>query len=137
MMCEHKRTNSVSAKCSDCFNMTMTEDNVQTEQSGYVPCDIGIGGGDYIEFNYCLDCGKILEQTFPVYPNKDKFTHYQYRRTQLYNLGVRDGIKIGNVKEVLQTAYDVMPCGKKRYEVDAYWRGIVDGINQQSLSKVA
>lgn len=26
---------------------------------GYVASDMGIGGGDYIEFGYCLDCGQI------------------------------------------------------------------------------
>jgi hypothetical protein len=26
---------------------------------GYVPDDMGIGGGDYVEFDYCLQCGQI------------------------------------------------------------------------------
>lgn len=26
---------------------------------------MGIGGGDYVEFDYCLDCGQI-QGTFPV-----------------------------------------------------------------------
>ena len=32
---------------------------------GYVPGGIGIGGGDYIEFHYCMSCGQI-QGKFPV-----------------------------------------------------------------------
>lgn len=32
---------------------------------GYVPRDIGIGGGDYIRFSYCLNCGQ-MQGTFPI-----------------------------------------------------------------------
>jgi hypothetical protein len=26
---------------------------------GYVPSGVGVGGGDYLKFDYCLDCGQI------------------------------------------------------------------------------
>jgi hypothetical protein len=29
------------------------------DHDGYVPRDLGIGGGDYLEFTFCLDCGLI------------------------------------------------------------------------------
>jgi hypothetical protein len=32
---------------------------------GYVPNDLGIGGGSYIEFSYCLYCGQI-QDIFPL-----------------------------------------------------------------------
>jgi hypothetical protein len=32
---------------------------------GYVPRDLGIGGGDDVEFDYCLDCGQI-QGRFPL-----------------------------------------------------------------------
>lgn len=32
---------------------------------GYVLSGIGIGGGDYVEFKYCLDCGQI-QGDFPI-----------------------------------------------------------------------
>jgi hypothetical protein len=32
---------------------------------GYVPRDLGIGGGDAIHFDYCLDCGQI-HGAFPL-----------------------------------------------------------------------
>lgn len=57
--CKHTRTLSISAKCSDCCVVTYGD----VESVGYVPRDLGIGGGDYVEFNLCLNCGKIPEFT--------------------------------------------------------------------------
>jgi hypothetical protein len=53
--CKSKRVASVMAKCSDMCSVTLGG----LEAEGYVPRDMGIGGGDYIEFEYCLDCGVI------------------------------------------------------------------------------
>jgi hypothetical protein len=58
--CLSNRILSVMGKCSD---MCVVEFN-EREHEGYVPVDCGIGGGDYIEFNVCLDCGKI-QGSFP------------------------------------------------------------------------
>jgi hypothetical protein len=46
----------VSAKCSDMFSMRWPKGK---EQNGYVPRFLNIGGGDYVEFSYCLSCGQI------------------------------------------------------------------------------
>lgn len=35
------------------------------EHHGYVPGDLGIGGGDDMEFDLCLDCGQ-LQGTWPM-----------------------------------------------------------------------
>ena len=51
----------VSAKCSDCCVVVIGD----SESDGYVPRGMGIGGGDYVEFRYCLDCGVIVGQ-FPI-----------------------------------------------------------------------
>ncbi len=59
--CSSSRVANVGAKCSDMFNATIG----LNEYDGYVPCDMGIGGGDYVEFSYCLDCGQI-QKTFPL-----------------------------------------------------------------------
>jgi len=59
--CDSIRLASVEAKCSDCCDVQVGSAN----HSGYVPNDIGIGGGDYIEIDYCLDCGKI-QGDFPL-----------------------------------------------------------------------
>ena len=59
--CKSEKTASVVAKCSDMCNFETTE----YEKNGYVPEGFGIGGGDYINFEYCLDCGQI-QGKFPI-----------------------------------------------------------------------
>lgn len=61
--CESKRLVSISSKSSDLNSVYVGADEVQ--QDGYVPSDMGIGGGDYVEFQWCLDCGQIQGQ-FPL-----------------------------------------------------------------------
>jgi hypothetical protein len=51
----------ISAKCSDqCYI-----DYNGAKQNSYVPENIGLGGGDYIEFDFCLNCGQI-QGDFPL-----------------------------------------------------------------------
>lgn len=59
--CNSERVVSISGKCSDLFNANYSD----KELTDYVPNDMGIGGGDYIEFSYCLECGKIQGE-FPI-----------------------------------------------------------------------
>lgn len=59
--CVSTRIATVNAKCSDMCQFILG--NIDHE--GYVPRGVGIGGGDYIEFDYCLDCGQI-QGHFPV-----------------------------------------------------------------------
>ena len=59
--CGSERILTVSGKVSDMCD-------VQTPglmHCGYVPSGLNIGSGDYLEFNVCLDCGK-LAGTFPI-----------------------------------------------------------------------
>lgn len=58
--CSCSRIAQIHAKCSDMFSARIGG----KEYEGYVPSDLGIGGGDYVKFKYCLDCGKIQEK-FP------------------------------------------------------------------------
>ena len=58
--CESNRIMSISGKCSDLFNAEFKG----KEHSGYVTREVGIGGGDYITFDFCLECGCIQDQ-FP------------------------------------------------------------------------
>ena len=52
--CGSSRIFEVSAKCSDLFH-----GNIRTiEFDSYVPNNLGIGGGDYVEIDLCLDCGQ-------------------------------------------------------------------------------
>lgn len=60
-VCASSRIITVSGKCSDLFSAG----HQGKEYDGYVPSNLEIGGGDYMEFDYCLDCGRIQGQ-FPV-----------------------------------------------------------------------
>lgn len=61
--CGSERIASVSAKCSDCCCVKYSPEDEYKD--GYVPSDMGIGGGDYVEFEWCLDCG-LIQGDFPV-----------------------------------------------------------------------
>jgi hypothetical protein len=59
--CDSRRILYVRAKCSDqCY--TAANGN---EVNGYVPNDMGLGGGDYIEISLCMDCGQV-QSVFPL-----------------------------------------------------------------------
>lgn len=59
--CNSNRVADVNGKVSDmCFVSINGK-----EHDGYVPKDMNIGGGDYLEFQYCLDCGQI-QGKFPL-----------------------------------------------------------------------
>ena len=61
--CKSKRTANITAKCSDmCFVSIGSK-----EKDGYVPGDMNIGGGDYVEIELCLDCG-MVQGKFPLKP---------------------------------------------------------------------
>jgi hypothetical protein len=53
--CGSERVAYVSAKCSDRCDVAIGDH----ERSGYVPTGMGIGGGDYVRFAWCLDCMRI------------------------------------------------------------------------------
>jgi hypothetical protein len=61
--CKSERVLGITAKCSDCCSTQLWD----REHQGYVPCGVGIGGGDYVEFSVCLDCGQ-LQGKFPLPP---------------------------------------------------------------------
>ena len=61
--CGSTRLMNISAKCSDCCVISLANQDV--EENGYVPSDSGVGGGDYIDFQYCLECGQI-QCDFPL-----------------------------------------------------------------------
>ena len=59
--CNSDKIASIGAKCSDLCSFSFDG----LEKDGYVPTDVGIGGGDYVEFDYCLNCGQI-QGKFPI-----------------------------------------------------------------------
>lgn len=60
-VCGSVRMMRVSGKTSD---MCLVEYDGH-KSDGYVPYNLGIGGGDYISFRFCLDCGR-LRGDFPI-----------------------------------------------------------------------
>ena len=56
--CKSNRIASITAKCSDCCGVSIQD----YDESGYVPRDMGIGGGDYVKISWCLECGQIQGQ---------------------------------------------------------------------------
>lgn len=67
--CISERILSLNAKCSD-LCMVEYQGN---QHDGYVPNDIGVSDSeDYINIDYCLECGKIQGE-FPIKdPDLDK-----------------------------------------------------------------
>lgn len=59
--CGSKRIFQFSGKCSDLFNVHIGNH----DHDGYVPGDLGLGSGDYLEGDLCGDCGK-LQGKFPL-----------------------------------------------------------------------
>ena len=58
MTCKYCYSNRIldfTAKCSDTFYCSIGG----TEHYDYVPADLGIGNGNYIDISMCLDCGKV------------------------------------------------------------------------------
>jgi hypothetical protein len=60
-VCQSGRIIEVGGKSSDCNNITYKGQ----EHNGYVLRSLNIGGGDYYEFSFCLQCGQIQDE-FPV-----------------------------------------------------------------------
>lgn len=61
LRCGAPRLAHILARCSDMCSI----DLAGKHQSGYVPRDVGIGGGDDVQFTYCLECGQI-QGRFPL-----------------------------------------------------------------------
>jgi len=53
--CSSDRLLSINGKVSDMFSA----DFKNADYQGYVPHDLGVGGGDYIKMKICLNCGKV------------------------------------------------------------------------------
>jgi len=66
--CEKREVIRVMGKCSDLCQVMYPGG---TESNGEVPYNINIGGGDYLEFDYCMNCGQMVGD-FPVEIPKEK-----------------------------------------------------------------
>ena len=59
--CNSNRILSLNAKSNDCNSIALGD----KEHIGYLPSSILVGSGDYISFEFCLECGQIQEK-FPI-----------------------------------------------------------------------
>jgi len=59
----------INAKCNDCcmigFSDTDDDTALTKTKHGYVPRNLGIGGGDYIKIKIDADSGEIIGWDFP------------------------------------------------------------------------
>lgn len=78
MKCKHCNSTNrleINAKCSDMCSAHLGYESNWYERHGYAPHSVGLGGGDYIDFVLCLDCGK-LQGDFPIKPDLSEFRKY-------------------------------------------------------------
>lgn len=85
--CNSDRMMSVQGKSRDLHTVSIDDKSY----SGYLPDDLGIGGGDYIEIDYCLNCGTIdgewplpetgMERGTPVETDEDENEMCDYPAT--------------------------------------------------------
>lgn len=59
--CQSSRIVEIGGKCSDMCWVSIGD----RSYDGYVPDDLGVGGGDYLNITYCLDCG-YLQGAWPL-----------------------------------------------------------------------
>ncbi len=93
--CDSKRILQASAKCSDCFGAILNG----VDHDGYVPDDLGIGGGDYMEVNVCLDCGQ-LQGKFPKPPTQMEKDISDFEVLKFFENSFEEGEKICDIATV-------------------------------------
>jgi len=59
--CHSENIFQVNAKCDDRCTVKTPDDTIDD----YVPYNANIGGGDYIKFSVCADCGQ-MQGTWPI-----------------------------------------------------------------------
>lgn len=58
MPCAHPRVFSISGQCNDlCF---WSHPSGRRQEDGYVPNGLGLGGGDDLDLEICLDCHQLI-----------------------------------------------------------------------------
>ncbi len=54
---------TLNAKCDDRFSIEFEDERGTSSHQGYVPHDLGIGGGDYVKLRINAETGQILDWT--------------------------------------------------------------------------
>ena len=63
---------SIVGKCSDMCSIEYSDEKTKLYHNGYVPRNIGIGGGDYIRLKIDIETGQIID--WPTLSKKDVIT---------------------------------------------------------------
>lgn len=138
--CKSERIMNINAKCSDSCSAQIQNTSVV----GYAPRDLNIGGGDYIRFRFCLECGQI-QGKWPVVSELEKKQEkivYDY-----LPVGV-DEVLVGNVDTngtclqgyvcadyaEMEELFGPQTSDGDGYKVDAEWE---IGFKIKGLIKVA
>jgi hypothetical protein len=114
--CDSKRIVEVNAKCSDLCSIRQDTN----ESDGYVPEDLGIGGGDYIRFGFCLECGQ-LQGKFPMGGAKIEKEISHDEAVEFFDNHFTEGERIASIPpryrtELLSYAEDLGPKFQKFLE---------------------
>ncbi len=72
--CGNRNIIDFSGKCSDMF-MIEADDGTFDTRNG-VPENANIGGGDYVTFSFCANCGQMLGK-FPIEFEEKKGDEYE------------------------------------------------------------
>jgi len=115
--CKSNRIMSITGKCND----TCGGDINNVEFEGYVPKDLGIGGGDYIEFSYCLNCGQIQGKfPLPVSGLEEKISKEEF--LQFYeNYFTQGKLFSGDTRHIIRAAQEYGADLKNFIEKYFYW----------------
>ena len=63
LKCKSDRIIDLQAHCSDLFCLNYKGREIIS--SDYVPYEMGIGGGDDVDLEICMNCGQV-QGTFPI-----------------------------------------------------------------------
>jgi hypothetical protein len=66
MKCQRCKSERIVDTSGHFRNVIVTLDHLEVD--GTIPDDLGLGGGDYVRFSFCLDCGQ-MQGRFPVPPS--------------------------------------------------------------------
>lgn len=83
--CQSDRIARIMAKSSDLNCVRLKGE----ELDGYLPADMGIGSGDYIEFDWCLECGQIQGGFWPL-PECELEVQAKEREAEFDDIGSLD-----------------------------------------------
>jgi hypothetical protein len=113
--CKSDRVLSVGGKCSDMSDYSLK--GVQGD--GYVPRDLGVGGGDYLSISLCLNCGQT-QGTWPLAKTNiekeiEKSALDPFKKGDLVEFQTENGLGVGEV-----LAYDRDNCELKIDYVGIY-----------------